>query len=95
MVVNQQDVEEVEDLLRRQEGFDHLRVNKRGDSITLYSGDGPNRQQHARLTHLEPTTWGLSFPRHTGRWERTPLIGSLEELVTTLVRDFSFHLELW
>lgn len=97
MTVGPKDVEELERLLRCEEGFDHLRANKRGDSITICSSSsgGADQQKHARLTKLSPATWGLSFPHHSGRWERTPFVGPMDELVATLVHDFSFHLEPW
>ena len=34
-----------------------------------------------RLTQLTGSTYGLSAKRHTGRWERTPFAGTLEEMV--------------
>jgi len=34
-----------------------------------------------RFSHLGGNRWGLSVRRHTGRWERTPFAGTLEELV--------------
>jgi hypothetical protein len=95
MPVSPKDLDELNRLLSCEEGLDHLRAEKRGDSITICSGDGTDQQKHARLTQLGAGTWGLSFPHHTGRWERTPFVGSLEELVATLVSDFSFHLEPW
>jgi hypothetical protein len=95
MGVRTQDVEELERLLRSEEGLDHLRANKRGDSITICSGADADQQKHARLSKLGSAIWGLSFPHHSGRWERTPFVGPMDELVATLVRDFSFHLELW
>ncbi len=95
MAVSPNDVEELERLLRCEEGLDHLRANKRGDSITICSSSGADQQKHARLTKLGPATWGLSFPHHSGRWERTPFVGPMDELVATLVHDFSFHLDAW
>lgn len=94
MAARQKDLEELERLLTR-EGLDHLRANRRGESITICSGDGADQQKHARITKLGHKTWALSFPHHTGRWERTPFVGPMEELVATLVRDFSFYLEPW
>ena len=38
-----------------------------------------------RLTRLNSTSFGLSVKRHTGRWERTPFVGSLTEMVETIV----------
>lgn len=95
MAVSPRDAEQLQQLLVADESLGHLRTKSRGDSITIFSGHGADQQKHARLTQLGPATWGLSLPRHTGRWERTPFVGSMDELVATLVRDFSFYLEQW
>jgi hypothetical protein len=95
MTVRPRDVEQLERLLSREEGLEHLCFKKRGDSITICSGTGTDQQLHARLTQLGAATWGLSLPHHARRWERTPFVGPMDELVATLVRDFSFHLEPW
>lgn len=95
MAVGSGDIEELERLLSTEEGLGHLRVKKRGDSVTLCSGEGTDKQDHARLTQLRPGTWGLSFPHHSGRWERTPFVGSMRDLIATLVNDFSFYLDPW
>jgi len=91
------DVEDARDtlagLLAARPGLAHLQISKRGSSLTVHSGTGPYEQKHARLTHLDGPTWGLSFPHHTGRWEKTPFTASLAELLDTLVDDFPFLLE--
>ena len=94
MVVGLTDMREIERLLSS-EGLDHLRVKKIGGSIVICSDDGTYEEKLARLTQLDRATWGLSFPHHTGRWEQVPFVGSMKELVTTLICDFSFHLEPW
>jgi len=33
-----------------------------------------------RLTARSASSWGLSVRRHTGRWEKTPFTGTIEEL---------------
>jgi len=38
-----------------------------------------------RLTKLNASTYGLSAKRHTGRWERTPFSGSMEEMVEVIL----------
>ncbi|MCP4591688.1 MAG: hypothetical protein GY842_13185 [bacterium] len=95
MAAGPKDLEELERLLSREEGLAHLRVKRRGDSLTICSGDQADEQKHARLTQLGRAAWGLSFPNHTGRWEQTPFVGPMKELVATLVGDFSFYLEPW
>lgn len=78
--------------LRRHKGLEHLRVKKYGDSLVLCSGKGPNEQKHARLTSLSADAWGLSLPRNTGRWERTPYVGTMDEILNTLLNDLGFYL---
>ena len=38
-----------------------------------------------RLTRLNASTYGLSVKRHTGRWEKTPFSGSIEEMVNAIL----------
>ena len=38
-----------------------------------------------RLTRLNNTRYGLSVKRHTGRWERTPFSGNMEEMVEAIL----------
>jgi len=38
-----------------------------------------------RLTRLSASTYGLSVRRHTGRWERTPFSGSMDEMVDAIL----------
>ena len=75
------------------EGLAHLRVKKYGKSLMLLSGPESGPQKHARFTHISGNDWGLSFPRHTGKWEKTPFTGTLGELLDTLVTNFPFYLE--
>jgi hypothetical protein len=49
---------------------------------------GPNGEMEAddrlRITVLKGASFGLSVRRHTGRWEKTPFTGTLEELVDVI-----------
>ena len=49
------------------------------------------RDDRVRLTKLGATQWGLSVKRHTGRWERTPYAGTMEEMVDAMLA-FMQHL---
>jgi hypothetical protein len=71
----------------------HLQVRKHGKSLIVHSGSGADEQKHARLTHIAGPNWALSFPHHTGRWDKTPFTGSTTDLIETLVTDFPFFLE--
>lgn len=75
------------------EALAHLRVQKYGKSLTLLSGPDDDAQKHARFTHIAGNAWGLSFPRHTGKWEKSPFTGTLDELVDTLVGNFPHYLD--
>ena len=62
-------------------GLTHLKVSKRGKALTIRSGTDPE----VRLTHLEGSSWRLDFHHHTGRWEQTPFVGDLAEMVDMAV----------
>ena len=89
MPIDSDDVEILEALLSRRPDLAHLYAKKRGSSLTIASGEPPHN--HARVTALGRNVWGLSLPRHTGRWERTPFVGTLEEVIDTLTTDFRFY----
>ena len=95
MKLDPEDAEDLEEELEKHDGLTHLRVKKRGDSLIIYSGAAKDAQNHARLTYLGGDDWGLSFPKHTGRWERTPFIGTMDEILDTLVSDFRCYLEIY
>jgi hypothetical protein len=44
-----------------------------------------------RLTQRSAASYGLSVKRHTGRWERTPFTGTLQEMVD-VIRGCMQHL---
>ncbi len=61
---------------------DHLIMGRREP----FGPDGElENDDRVRLTRLSASTYGLSVRRHTGRWERTPFFGSMEEMVDTIV----------
>jgi len=61
---------------------DHLIVGRREP----IGPDGEmENDDRVRLTRLSASSYGLSVKRHTGRWERTPFSGSMEEMVDTLL----------
>jgi hypothetical protein len=92
MRLNELDVLRLESALKRYPSLSHLRVKKHGDALLLLSGKAREEQKHARLTALGKNVWGLSLPRHTGRWERTPFIGPLDQVLDTLITGFGFYL---
>ena len=78
-------------LLEAHEPTADLHVRVHGDHLILGRREpvGPNGEMEnddrVRLTRLPASTYGLSVKRHTGRWERTPFSGSMEEMVDTIL----------
>jgi len=78
-------------LLAAHEPTAGLCVRARGDHLILARPEpiGPNAQvendDRVRLTRLSACTYGLSVKRYTGRWERTPFSGSMEEMVDIIL----------
>ncbi len=56
---------------------------------------GPDGEMEAddrlRLTALNHSSFGLGVRRHTGRWERTPFTGTMDELVD-VISSFMQHI---
>jgi hypothetical protein len=60
-------------------------VRVHGDHLILgRPTDEQGRDDRVRLTRINASTWGLSVKRHTGRWERTPFSGSMQEMVEVI-----------
>ena len=78
-------------LLEAHEPTAGLYVRVHGDNLILSRREpiGPNGpledDDRVRLTRLSTSTYGLSVKRHTGRWERTPFSGTLEEIVDIIL----------
>ena len=79
----------LQNLLERRGGLDHLHVRKHGASLVLYTLDGDDRVSRARFTAISRMRWRLDMPLHTGRWEQTPYEGSLSGLLELLISDFA------
>lgn len=81
--------EELRGLLEANPATAGLRVRVRASQIVLsrcvedVPGE-PSEDDRVRLTPLGASRYGLSVRRHTGRWERTPLAGSLQEVVAAI-----------
>lgn len=73
-------------------GFTHLNVIIRGTHLVIYSQDGEDKINRARLTNIKDQQYQLSMADHRGRWEPTPFIGSCNEITEMLTTDFSFAL---
>jgi hypothetical protein len=59
----------------------HLHVIKRGKTLTIASGSKTEPDPEARLTHVPPRSWRLDLRHHSGRWEQTPFVGTMGQVV--------------
>ncbi len=72
-------------------------VRARGDHLILgrdesFGADGEVvEDDRLKLTALNRSTFGLSVRRHTGRWEKTPFTGNLDEL-TDIIWSMMQHI---
>lgn len=85
-------VSHLERLLAAHEGLGHLAVKRRGRSLTLCSEDAYGPTRHAKLDWLGAKLWELSLPTRSGRWQRTPFTGTLDELLQILIQMLGWHL---
>ena len=80
----------LDELLADQPVTEGMYVRTWGDHLILgrHEPFGPNGELEAddrlRLTTLDRSSFGLSVRRHTGRWEKTPFTGTLDELVDVI-----------
>lgn len=75
-----------------EQGLDHLRVRKHGAVLNLESGPKHDPVKHARLRRVSVNYWTLEMATHMGRWERTGLRDTMDNLLESLVRDFGWTL---
>jgi hypothetical protein len=90
----------LEELLGQSKVTAGLLVRVRGKQLTLVReeagpGGEPEDDPRVRLTHLGGNQFGLSVLRHTGRWERTPFTGSIDEVVAIIVETMQHLVADW
>ncbi|WP_127580748.1 hypothetical protein [Paenibacillus koleovorans] len=83
--------DEVEELLEAN-GFSHIQVRPRGQHLILFSTEGGERVNRARLSVIDTRTFGLSMADHRGKWEPTPFTDAPQALTRLLIDQFSFAL---
>jgi hypothetical protein len=83
--------ERVQEILHNK-GFNHLNVLVRGTHLIIYSRDNNEKINRVRLTKLDHKNYQLSMANHRGKWEPTPYIVNINNLITMLIQDFSFAL---
>jgi hypothetical protein len=62
-------------------GLTHLHVIARGTALTLASGPPEDPEPEVRLSAVAKDLWRLDLRHHTGRWDQTPITGSMAELL--------------
>ena len=91
----------LEQLLPRYECTRGLRMRFRGKATTLYRevtlepGQPPGIDDRIRFTQVGRERYTLSVLLHTGRWERTPFVGSLDELVDVIASTMPHLVAPW
>ncbi len=72
--------------------FDHLHVRRQAGHVLIEQPgpkDAPNdRYAVLRLTLISGFRFGLSLRRHTGRWEKMPVSGVLNDVLADAVTMF-------
>lgn len=84
-----QDAERLQASIRALGDYQHVSVRPIRGHLSIFAGD---EQPVARLTPIGGGQYGLSFMRHTGRWEPMPFFGPLQEMADTLVSTLSAYL---
>ena len=75
----------LQSLLRQLLGNDAVTVRPHGQHLLLDLDAAGSVEVVARLTRTEPGQYGVSFRRHTGRWDPLPVSGSLDEAANAAV----------
>lgn len=88
---NQRDSAEVAQALS-QHGLAHLKVVGRGVHLVVYSEEDGAKINRVRFTRIAEETYQLGFANHRGAWEMTPFEGSIAELLTLVLDQFTFTL---
>jgi hypothetical protein len=53
------------------------------------------QDDRVRLTHVQGSVFGLSVVRHTGKWEKTPFAGTVDELLETILMTMQHLIAPW
>lgn len=75
-------------------GLEHLHVRVYGKHLIIHSGTPDDPENRARLTQLGSDRYRLDMAARS-RWETTPYMGTMVELLAQLIDDFGFLLVPW
>jgi len=85
----EQEAERLQAEIRALGEYGHVSVRSARGHLSIFAGD---ELPVARLTPLGAGQYGLSFMRHTGRWEPMPFSGRLSNMADTLVSTLGPYL---
>ena len=86
-------VAEIETKIARILGHEAVKVKAYGRHFLIQINDNGQLDTIARLTQIDPKTYGVSFKSHTGRWDPLPEEGSRDEMITLLVGELGPYLD--
>jgi hypothetical protein len=73
-------------------GADHIRALRKGSEILLQSGAVIDPISHVRFRKNKESLWNMDIARHPGDWDKTPFIGSCEDMMYIIVQNFEWVL---
>ncbi len=73
-------------------GLTHLKVTTRASNIVIYSENGNDKENRCRFVQGPRNTYILHMADHKGRWEATPFMGTVDELVELITTQFGWVL---
>lgn len=88
----QTDVFVAEGYLEDHAELSHLRVKKRGATLTFVSGPEDAPIQHLRLRKVTRQWWTPDAPAHSGRWESLPIRARISEALESVRTEFPWLL---
>jgi len=74
-------------------GHGAVKVKPYGRHFLIQIDDNGQLDTIARLTQINPKTYGASFKSHTGRWDPLPEEGSRDEMIAMLVEELGPYLD--
>jgi hypothetical protein len=74
------------------EGLEHVRARRRADLLTLESGPSGDVVPHTRFRRVGVHRWQIEMPLRGGAWDRTPMRGSLREVLDLVISQFPWML---
>ena len=73
-------------------GHEAVKVKPYGRHFLIQIDDNGQLDTIARLTQINPKTYGVSFKSHTGRWDPLQEEGSRDEMIAMLVEELGPYL---